>query len=389
MTESTNFLKELQASSTFCIRPWTELHIEEDGKVTPCCVMPANRFPMGNSLKEYFQGEELANLKKALRNNVKHPNCEFCWEAERNNVSTHRAVAPSFNTTNSIEKIHLRLNNVCNFKCRMCGPDFSTTWQVENNKHKFFVYPHNNIDLSIFKSDPNLLPMIKQLIHMKSLKTLNISGGEPLITDANYELLTYLIDNDCTDIQIIYSTNLSNLTYKNHNLIDLWKHFRSVELLASCDGWGATNEYSRTGFNHKQFVKNLRSVFHYVTHIVCVVNIYSIWSIPELLDVMDKLGKKVTFNPCYLPEWLDPQTLPKDLKEQVKTIYGNDERLVDIYNKFIKPHKPEEIKTTIDWNVMLDGYRGTNFFTTFPQFKNYKFLANVPSSLHRNVVYKT
>ena len=227
------------------------------------------------------------------------------------------------------------------------------------------------------------------MIHQKSLRTINISGGEPLITDANYELLTYLIDNDCTDVQIIYSTNLSNLTYKNHNLIDLWKHFRSVELLASCDGWGVTNEYSRTGFSHKQFVSNLKSVFHYVTHIVCVVNIYSIWSIPELLNVMDKLGKKVTFNPCYLPEWLDPQTLPEDLKQQLKTLYGDDKRLLDIYSKFIKPHKPEKIKTTIDWNVMLDGYRGTNFFATFPQFKNYKFLANVPSSLHRNVVYKT
>ena len=39
------------------------MHIEEDGSVTPCCVMPSNRFPMGNNLKEYVTGEDLKELK--------------------------------------------------------------------------------------------------------------------------------------------------------------------------------------------------------------------------------------------------------------------------------------------------------------------------------------
>ena len=30
------------------------MHIEEDGSVTPCCVMPSNRFPMGSNIENYL-----------------------------------------------------------------------------------------------------------------------------------------------------------------------------------------------------------------------------------------------------------------------------------------------------------------------------------------------
>ena len=58
--------------NTYCDRPWTELHIEEDGSVTPCCVMPSNRFPMGNNLKEYVSGEDLKELKTSLLSGIQH-----------------------------------------------------------------------------------------------------------------------------------------------------------------------------------------------------------------------------------------------------------------------------------------------------------------------------
>ena len=54
------------------------------------------------------------------------------------------------------------------------------------------------------------------------LQYINISGGEPLITNANYELLTFLIDNHCADkVTIAYSTNLSKLDYKKINLFNM------------------------------------------------------------------------------------------------------------------------------------------------------------------------
>ena len=50
----------------FCSRPFNELHIEEDGKVTPCCVMPSNRFYFGKNLKEYIESKKLKELKTSF-----------------------------------------------------------------------------------------------------------------------------------------------------------------------------------------------------------------------------------------------------------------------------------------------------------------------------------
>ena len=50
-------------SSNYCSRPFNEMHIEENGNVTPCCVMPSNRFFMGTGVKEYFYGDSLKTLK--------------------------------------------------------------------------------------------------------------------------------------------------------------------------------------------------------------------------------------------------------------------------------------------------------------------------------------
>ena len=52
--KSNKSLSAPQVFNNYCSRPWSELHIEEDGQVTPCCVMPSNRFPMGKNLKEYI-----------------------------------------------------------------------------------------------------------------------------------------------------------------------------------------------------------------------------------------------------------------------------------------------------------------------------------------------
>ena len=54
-----------------------------------------------------------------FKQDKQHPHCQFCWDAERNGVRTQRNSA--FVDLTKLKKIHLRFNNICNFKCRMCG----------------------------------------------------------------------------------------------------------------------------------------------------------------------------------------------------------------------------------------------------------------------------
>ena len=116
------------------------MHIEENGNITPCCVMPSNIHFVANGIKNYQNSSTLKEIKKYFKQDKQHPHCQFCWDAERNGVRTQRNSA--FVDLTKLKKIHLRFNNICNFKCRMCNPKFSSSWAEENKKHKYFVHDY-------------------------------------------------------------------------------------------------------------------------------------------------------------------------------------------------------------------------------------------------------
>ena len=385
--ESHKPYKELPVSKTYCDRLYTELHIEEDGSVTPCCVMPSNRFPMGSSLKEYITGKPLKELRKSLDSGIQHKNCEWCWKNEATGLKTHRISTPR---KRELISIHIRLNNVCNFKCRMCNPSFSSTWAVENKKHKFFVFEDNEVFIDAIEHNGDyLFNLLKAGIESGSLKHISLSGGEPLIADSHIKLMNFLLDNDLVNVSLGYSTNLSNLNYKDFDCVAAWEQFKSVNVEASVDGWGDAVEYSRTGFSMETFMKNFKEAHRYVKTINCVVNIYSVWSLPQI-ERFRKLGINIVYSPCHLPIHVNPQLLMREDKEALLKLYANYPALLDVYKKFIDTDlkkgydlqdvsaNPEHLslkiirERMISYNTLLDKYRDTNFFDTFPMYRKYK-----------------
>lgn len=366
------------------------MHIEEDGSVTPCCVMPSNRYPMGNNLDEYLNGKPLQELKEALSKGKQHSNCEWCWNNEKNKLKTHRINKPRGTGLNSI---HIRLNNVCNFSCRMCGPAFSSTWVQENKKHNWFKFEDENeiVKDALNKNGNLLFTLLHKNISNGSLKHLSISGGEPLITEAHFKLLTFLIDNKLTNITLGYSTNLSKLDYKGIDLLSLWEKFDSVNLEVSIDGWGDSVEYSRTGFKTDIFLKNFKKTIKYVHTINCVVNIYSIWTLTKI-EKFKKFGINIVYSPCYLPLHTNPQLLMEEDKRDLYEMYKDYPDLVNLFDNFINKdfnfnpsdkeldilEKQEHLSIEemryrmVDYNLLLDSYRGTDFFTTFPVYEKYQ-----------------
>ena len=75
--------------------------------------------------------------------------------------------------------------------------------------------------------------------------------------------------------------------------------------------------------------------------------------------------------PCFLPSFLNPQHLLRSDKEELKKIYSPYPRLLQVYNDYIDKDIANQGKEMIEYNLMLDGYRGTDFFATFPQYKKY------------------
>ena len=161
---------------------------------------------IANGIENYKKSSKLKEIKQYFIEDKKHPYCQFCWDAEKNGVRTQRNDGKIDLT--QLKKIHLRFNNICNFKCSMCNPKFSSTWAEENKIHNYFEHEYN-LEKDIFESTDELYNLI--ITHKNTIKQINISGGEPLISKVNYKFLQFLIDNNLTHIWLAYSTNYLEL----------------------------------------------------------------------------------------------------------------------------------------------------------------------------------
>jgi len=267
----------LKESKTFCLMPWLHLHTSPEGKSAPCCVSTSVQTPTGignsrtQSLMELINHEQMNNLRKDMLTGVKNDECVKCYQHEEQNVSSSRimfnkeyadyfdeAIANT-NEDGSLSNFKMRyfdvrFSNICNFKCRTCGSGFSTQWEQEDQKSKIWYAR------SVPKNDnPAFLEEIKDQVH--NLKIAYFAGGEPLITEEHYVLLEEMIRRGATGVQLRYNTNISNLKFKDKDLLGLWSKFDlPIDIYASIDHYGERAEYIRHGTDWGQVETNLIQV---------------------------------------------------------------------------------------------------------------------------------
>jgi len=367
----------------FCSRPWTDMHIFEDGSITPCCAMQEFNF-YTDSIKDYFtESENLKNLKKSFLNNEKHPFCQSCWISEDAGLVPHKKIS-------KIKEIHIRVSNKCNFKCRMCSSKFSSAIQAEATKFNNITHAHHDLldTLPFVKVEEDLSFLLDRL---KSCKTLAFSGGEPFISNAHLKLLVLLHRNKLFNLQLSYNTNLSTLKYKNVFLPNLLDNFKHVTISASCDGYGKSAEYSRKGLVWDKFDNNLKKLIehiknkNYTINLFNTINIYSIYTLPDLCKYAESLNLKVKLNHCYQPIIHCPQILPIEEKLLLQQKYEKTSKELSLYHQNIlkdaynfvcsKNYTKQESfslkKEFVKYNDTLDFYRKENFIEANPELKNW------------------
>ena len=186
----------LNGSKTFCMFPWVHLNIVPNGNVYPCCVGVSSD-PLGK-ITDDVKFDDIINNEnfKELRNNmladIPSNACTSCYDLEKFGNSFRKYANESFghlidealDNTDSDGTLHdfkmrycdVRFKNICNFKCRTCGPDYSSSWALEENRH--MGTKHKIYDLS---TNTNILEEF--LNHIPNVELVYFAGGEPLITD--------------------------------------------------------------------------------------------------------------------------------------------------------------------------------------------------------------
>jgi radical SAM protein with 4Fe4S-binding SPASM domain len=405
--------QRLTESKHFCMLPWMHMHAFPDGRAYPCCLSDYWH-PLGDLRKHTM--EEVWNQKpyRKMRQNMLADKpckeCTKCYEQEQHGAFSMRNdsnrnyghhIAEVDNTekdgTHPDFKIRywdVRFSNLCNFRCRTCGPIFSSNWYDDHVKLYNRVPDVLKRDMARVEytagDEDAMLEQMEQ--HIPYLEQVYFAGGEPLIMKEHYYLLEKLIEHGKTDVRIQYNTNFSEMRFKSKHVFDYWKHFTNVSVGASLDAMGPQAELIRKGADWEQTVKNRQRMLTEVPHVDFYVS--STVSAMNSLHVLDfhrtwtDLGliqaKDWNINICQSPEWYRIDLLPKEFKNNVvipayekhiKWLEPQDklQRATTGYKSLIKlmqandashllPRFNEEI-------AKLDRIRNENFYEVFPELK--------------------
>ena len=415
--------EKLLESDTFCVAPWIETHIGVDGKIMPCCGYDAGN-PFGNikesTIEQAFNSPQAIKARQDMINGVKHKGCYKCWRDEDLHGHSYRTAHRdqygriselSFNRMTEdfkilplhLKRLDLRFDNKCNLKCRICSPKYSTAWTSEGKDLKE-NYDWEGMELHLHETDggydisiddSNFEVLLKNL---HSVEHLFFAGGEPLIQDKHYELLQYCIDNDLAkNIQIVYNTNFTKLTYKGKNVLDFWKHFEYVACSTSLDDFGKRGEFQRTNLKWEEVVENRKKIaelenIHF--QISPTISVYNVFSIVDFIEDWINLGflqpdksSDIYMNILYFPHLLNICNLPDNLKNDVRKKYSDwmkryegREPYQSVFkhlNKVLQALDQDRTRSVevweeqfVNYNTTLDNFRNEDFRDVLPEYAN-------------------
>lgn len=333
------------------------------GKIGPCCQIGADYL---KPISELSNPNRFADLK-TQDCPPDHP-CNKCSVAEYHGLRSYRNMFDNIATSApGLQFVDIRNSNLCNLKCRYCGPHFSSQWAGELGK--FPIIQHQEI------AD------YKDVLITESLHWMSFTGGEPLINAEHWELLEELIDNgQSSGISLRYNTNLTTIKYKDKDIVNLWKKFKQVNVQCSIDAVGKPLDYIRSGASWEKIKFNLDQLVsasknsNIVIDLSPVLSILNIWFINELYSYAQSNNFSVNLMVLTGPDYLALNVIPDSLKSlaldkinQLESEYDvADNMILHIKNLINNNTNQDLFQKTISHILLLDNLRGEKLFELLP-----------------------
>jgi len=321
--------------STICMLPWTSLEVTPLGNYRPCCIyqedIPDMSVQQGHSIADAQTSIYMKDLRSAFLQGEKPKGCTQCWQEEKSpsrmskRKSTFvklRNVKVTYDETGVTPRfLDIKLGNICNLKCRICGSWSSSKWAQEE-----IDLAHGNNPVARDQLSRGQWPRTSKNWQsalddaLEHIEYLEITGGEPFLINEHFDLLQVLVDRGYSHkISIHYNTNGTVWPKRGP---DLWAQFKKVEIAFSIDDTGERFEYQRYGSDWAQtqeVVKQARDswLLDQSVHLqICTTfNILNSYYWPETEDWIIKQGiRDVHCNLLQSPLEFSLRNLPPDIK---------------------------------------------------------------------------
>lgn len=299
--------------NTICVIPWIHLNIIPRGKVYPCCMTTDFKNYAGDlntqTIEEIWNSDYMKKIRVQMLNGEEPKMCSRCFEGERSSGHSSR-LSQNIHFSSKLKEIPIitqpdghvdnvdlkywdfRFSNLCNYKCRTCGPEYSSAW-IPDSRQLGWTDPMANekvININAIDESTNVDFLQK---YVSVVDKIYFAGGEPLLMDEHWKILDMLDAEKRYDVYITYNTNLSKLTYKDKNILDYWKKWgRRAWIWPSIDEVDERSELIRAGTNWKNVEENLKEIAKLEVHIkpnITVSNM-NVFRIPEIVERLIEIG---------------------------------------------------------------------------------------------------
>lgn len=297
----------------FCVLPWVSLEASPIGTVRPCCLAMdeikddhGNKFRLIESDFTVIQNSKyMTDLRQEFLDGKQPQTCRRCWNEERSGRTSkrmhtldrlkHMGITEDWTAdAKPLMFLDLKLGNICNLKCRICGSWSSSQFATEElnfiidaqEKKNSFHYQMLR-DGAWPRNSENFWQQLD--MHMSQVRYIEFTGGEPFMIREHFELLKRLVErNYAHQIEIHYNTNG---TQYPEDAEEIWQYFKHVEIAFSIDDVGSRFEYQRTNAQWAEVNANIDKFRHMrnrnlnmTLQVCCTVNVFNVMYLEDVAN---------------------------------------------------------------------------------------------------------
>lgn len=339
----------------YCSMKFRYLKIDLESKTTYTCHAAKSHNVdfvwLGKNPGQLFNNDINILERDMMLRNKRNSSCEQnCWSAEDRGAVSPRLYQQGIDRTHTKiqttpEIVDLTIGGDCNLTCSYCCKEYSSAWRrdlVDNGNYRL-----NDLRYTADIKDKILLkisqPELKKTVHYQlllkeielaapTLKTLTVTGGEPLLDNSLIEILTKLPLNDTAVIEIY--TGLGVNYNRFAKFIEQLKQLNNLLIIVSAESIGKFLEFNRYGSLWEDFKKkiellkehNINFRFH------CTLTNLTLFGFKEFFDYFNEERIIVTY--AYQPQMMAPYVLDLTSKQSIQ----NDIKTLpaDIQNPILK-----------------------------------------------------
>jgi MoaA/NifB/PqqE/SkfB family radical SAM enzyme len=356
-------------------------------------------------LNQIQNSTAMTQLRRQFLAGERPQTCRRCWTEERAGRTSKRMhtldrlkhmIGDNVTWSEDAKPLmflDLKLGNICNLKCRICGSWSSSQFAVEEIHFNRAEETRSSFARRMLQEGawPRQSAEFWNDLdhHLDDIRYIEFTGGEPFMIKEHFQLLQKLVATGrAGQIEIHYNTNGTQYPEEAEAI---WKNFKHVEIAFSIDDVEQRFEYQRSNAVWSEVVENIakfKSMRERNTNITlqscCTINVFNVYYLETVANWIEQQQFDfVYWNMMHDAYYFSISTLPDSAKQVINqrllsaqvsnTVKEEFVRIADFMNRGASLNDGHLLKMNIR---DLDFKRNQNLAEVQPEFAkliNYDF----------------